>query len=470
MIFDGRGLFWWADEPVPAHHFAPNSCVPGVLKIDDDGNSLLELDGNLPSEHGAFAPMVERELPPEKGIKGIIKGSNQHVLLLNLIRNGGQMNSDGISYERYFSTNSLLSDSIFRDFERVKKISVSLSGYEHWLGLNSLKHDIRSDRTTVTYTRPKNILYKLQDGSLAIEFSLGGQFSGDIFAPEARMKETASAVLTYDEHVGVAEARLHYEMLDDLLMLLTGSSYKLDWPTLFDDTGAQARLYFSISSGKRSGESPKYYECLTRFSQVRQHFGSLWEVWRSKREDLGPTYYLYLATRRGLRMYAEHRFVSLVWGMEALHRRRKLMIEPSALANKISRILSDVKLTRDRKWLEGKLRTAQEPSLSERFSELIFDLHLGLQKRNVNLFSERCAQLRNDIPHFGGLREKTDSYDNFISELIPFSNSLSILHEALLLSEVGVDTQIIKNWIYKGYRSHSIRGDFVKTGLLDANQ
>jgi hypothetical protein len=44
-ILEGRGLFWWADDPIPANQFAPNSCVSGLLKIDNDGSSSLELDG-----------------------------------------------------------------------------------------------------------------------------------------------------------------------------------------------------------------------------------------------------------------------------------------------------------------------------------------------------------------------------------------------------------------------------------------
>ena len=57
-ILEERGLFWWADEPVPEKQFAPDSCLAGLLTISDDGQTRLELDGYFPSKHGPMTPIA----------------------------------------------------------------------------------------------------------------------------------------------------------------------------------------------------------------------------------------------------------------------------------------------------------------------------------------------------------------------------------------------------------------------------
>src|SRR5271169_2756865 len=187
-ILEGRGLFWWADDPIPAQQIAPGSSVSGLLKIENGGDISLELDGYLPSEHGPFSVMVQREFPGDKCIRGLLKGSGQHILLVGLIRNGGQMESNGISFERYVVSNCLVSESgpvapklIFR------QLITPLSGYEEWLRLDAIKVVRTKRMASARYRRPKKVTYRLADGSLTIDFELAGQSSDALLGTEVRM-------------------------------------------------------------------------------------------------------------------------------------------------------------------------------------------------------------------------------------------------------------------------------------------
>ena len=51
-------------------------------------------------------------------------------------------------------------------------------------------------------------------------------------------------------------------------------------------------------------------------------FGAIWSRWKAMRDEFGPGFYLYLGLRRGMAMYIEHRFVNLIWGLEAFTARR----------------------------------------------------------------------------------------------------------------------------------------------------
>ncbi len=232
-IIEGRGLFWWGDDPIPEEQFAPKSCVSGLLTIDNDGSSSLELDGYLPSEHGPMALMVQSELPADKCIRGLFKGSGQHILLVGLVRSGGQMQSNGISYERYIAFTCLVSESgpVAAKLS-FKQLIVALSGYEEWLGLRALKV-VRTRRTvSAKYKRPKRLHYHLNDGSLSIAFELDGQYSGNLFSNKVSMKETASASLRFAKPLDLDRIKTQYQHLEDLLLLLTSTEYGLDWPSV----------------------------------------------------------------------------------------------------------------------------------------------------------------------------------------------------------------------------------------------
>jgi hypothetical protein len=112
-ILDERGLFWWHHEPIPERQFAPDSCVPGLLRIDDDGRITLELDGRLSSDKGPMSVLPSFQDAAElegKLIQGILKGSNKHVLLSDITKLGGHLSSHEIFYEEYAAFNCLVGD------------------------------------------------------------------------------------------------------------------------------------------------------------------------------------------------------------------------------------------------------------------------------------------------------------------------------------------------------------------------
>lgn len=469
---DGRGLFWWADDPIPKGQFAPNSCVAGLLKIENDGSTSLELDGFLPSKHGPMAAMAQEEVSKDKRIRGLLKGSGQHMLLGGLVRNGGQMRSNGISYERYMASACLVSEfGPALSKMSFRKLVIPLSGYEEWLRLKALEVGRTRRTVSVKYKRPKNSKYDLADGSLTIEFDIDGQSTGGMFGKSVSLKETAAAVFRLKKPIDLDAVQMIYQLFEDFLVLLTSKEYGLDWPSVASNSKSQYRVYYRRLGADRSSRTPpQSIDCIVNFDQLRDSLGTVWETWRSKREQLGPGLYLYLGTRRGLQMYVEHRFVNLVWGLEALHRKKHTTNQSTPLKKKIERILEQVEKSKDRDWLCKKLENAHEPSLGERISEVIGSLQLGLDSTRVCKFSDRCAKLRNDISHFGGQRQEGSSYKEFLAELLDNAEALANLYQMLLLREVGIGQPVLKWWVFEGFRSYPIKVSLVRAGLLDESE
>ena len=114
-------------------------------------------------------------------------------------------------------------------------------------------------------------------------------------------------------------------------------------------SGTQYRLYFPKLGTKAASPPPKAHECVTNFVQLRERFGDIWSNWKKKREVFGPGFYLYLGTRRGIRLYIENRFANLVFGLEAFNRRKYPPAIAAKLDAKIERIVAQVSLAKDKK-------------------------------------------------------------------------------------------------------------------------
>jgi ApeA N-terminal domain 1 len=250
--------------------------------------------------------------------------------------------------------------------------------------------------------------------------------------------------------------------------LLTGSDYSLEWPLVCFQNNSKCRWYFRRLRSNEPLKDIDYHNTITNFVELRDQFGSIWSKWVAKRAELCPGIYLYLGTRRGMPLYEEHRFVNLIWGVEAFHREKTRLWRSDALKEKIDRIVGQVALETDKKWLRERLKHAHEPPLEQRIFEVFKTLPIGLDEGRLRAFSKACAKLRNDISHFGGDRHR-ESYLEFIRDLDRKSDALSILYHALLLHEVEIDATILSRWINDSFGSYAIKMHFAQAGLLDQN-
>jgi hypothetical protein len=468
-ILEEHGLFWWHDQIVPDHHFAPDTAIGGLLKIDDDGRIILELHGVFPNEHGPLGVMVGPRQYDDKQIQGVLKQSNKRVLLIGLFVNGGRYSSKGISYQQFFVKDCLIGDhSIPRENTKLKFVSleVKLNGFEEWLRLGSISISRATDTLSTGYTKPESHKYKICDGILSITFGLAGKISVLAQTDTVSFKEEASIFFKPNISFDLAGMREQYQSISDLLIVLTGSSYRLSWPSVSLDEHSSYQWYFVKFGDLESNQAPRIQDCWTNFVQLRNNFSEICSTWKEKRQKFGPAFYLYLGTKRGISLYAENRFVNIIWGIETFHRTKMPTSPPQTWHDKINRIADQVLDEADRKWLLGKLKYSYEPTLAERIYDIFIELPIGLDPSRLRTFATACAAMRNVISHFGG-RKYSDEYGDFVKDIEKKSDALSTLYHCLLLHEIGVDSAVLNWWVYEGFRAYPIRASFVEVGLFD---
>ena len=173
--------------------------------------------------------------------------------------------------------------------------------------------------------------------------------------------------------------------------------------------------------------------------------------------------------RFGVRITTEDRFVNLVWGVEALHRKWIGESETSERVIKERKRVSDIlgllpEDGEDRKWLSKKLAHAHEPSLRARILECLRKLPFDFDRGEIGRFAKACADRRNDISHAGGPRGDAD-YGSFHLEISRLAEALDHLFHALLLHQIGVDSAAILEVMTGSIVSERIRVALADAGL-----
>jgi hypothetical protein len=466
-VVEERGLFWWSDEPVPERFFAPEGSISGLLTIDDDGRIILELDGYFANEHGPWGLLTGQGVTLKRNIFGVLKTSNSRVLLIGVIVSGGQVRSAGMSYQRFAATDCLVGDSNLHEAQEAllfNSFEVDLTGFDAWFWFRSINVSRTDDGITAEWRRPEPAVYQLDDEKLTFEFDVAGSIPYGTRADEIALKERASVRMSLANKETLEQWRDRFRLLEDLLILLIDTEYRLQWPTLILDEKIRARWYFARFKSD-AAEPPERHKCVTFFPHLRDRFGDIWTNWKKKREEFGPGFYLYLGTRRGLSLYAEHRFVNLIWGIEAFHR-TKYLVDAEAMKSTIDRIVDQVADDSDKKLVRWRFKYAHEPSLEKRIYVAFKDLPIGLDETRLRSFAQACAKARNDISHFGSERHGSP-YSDFTLDLEKKSRALSTLYHCLLLYEIGVEERVLRKWVYDGFGSFAIKYSFVEVGLLD---
>lgn len=468
-VIQEHGYFWWSSEKVPDEHFAPENAVPGYLEISDNGNVTLELHGFLSEDANPFATLFAPSPLDGKAIQGILKASSNNVLLLDLESNGGRASVGGISHQNFRAWRALVG----RDRIEYKRnlsasgFSVDLKGFEDWLGMGNINSTRTTRSLTVKAKISKKYSYPLENAKINLNFLLKGNTQGLDKLRALAIEQHAELEYLFRNDVSIDSLQNKFSLVSDFLTLLSGSSRSLDWPVIHLGRGKSlSRYQYFFGSSRNSSPPPKFFDCWVVFPQISETFGSLLQSWDNAQSELGSGLQLFIGTLKSSSLHLEHKFANFVWGLEVLHRlKNPNAVQSVEFKEKIERIIADVNLKKDREWLKKRLQNAHEPSLQQRIKESIISLEINFEEKSLAAFCKICADLRNDLSHFGG--QKTFStYDKMIQALHEKSGALEFLYHAIVLKQIGIDTDKIKDFLFSGRHSYKYRTIYTRAGLI----
>jgi hypothetical protein len=169
-------------------------------------------------------------------------------------------------------------------------------------------------------------------------------------------------------------------------------------------------------------------------------------------------------------MYIEHRFVNLIWGIESLHRTLYPDAKgPSSDRSIIEALIAKLKVDSNsdqRRWLKQQLQRDTEPTLQDRIIQTFETLPWDIDRGSLNSFAEKCQRRRNDISHFGGPRkDRNETYEAFLQDLLILSAALSHLYHAALLKEIDIPARTLRSCLSDMPIGHRIKLDLTRAGF-----
>jgi len=466
-IIDSRGRFWSAEITVPKGHFAPEESVTGRMRLKANGRTELDLDATI--ELTASKDAVHRIMAYE-GVEGAICGflidANKHVRLTGLSSNGGSLGGMGPIRERLIAEQCLVSREPFKPGvePRFRWLDLPLDGYEPWLGRGNINVTKGKRRIKADYAlHPKIIRWPSPTMPIELRRDLRGDGGRALTA--LAWHESAFLRLGFPNgNLRVEEAIEHSQRVEDLLVLMADHDKRLDYGLLRRTRGGKpVELYFS-RAGRENAANLEWHKAWVLFEACRGEFGEIVRSWLSNYETYGAGFHLYLGNRRGQAMYPEHRFASLMWGLEALHRALVPAESNDKQGAKVARILNEISRKKDREWAARFLPEVSEPSLANRLADLFSRIDLGIGKNEITEFAQRCAARRNDVSHFGGQREP-GGYEAFLEDIVSLNRAVDLLYHAMILKIVGIPEPLVRHRFIGGPKSYVARKILAHCGL-----
>jgi hypothetical protein len=204
---DERGHFWWADDPVPKGHFAPESAVPGQIQVGTNGATKLILDGVLPRARGKrnLSPDAIPGKEPELAVVGLIKKGQRYVRLEQLSFAGLSLGSKQPTSESLRARLCVQGHRLIADLppnRYCKSIRLSLAGFEEWLQLRPPGLEEDASELTARIPKPPEKVYELDNATITIRVEINRQSNGRlreiILRQEGYLTYTSRSLMTLD--------------------------------------------------------------------------------------------------------------------------------------------------------------------------------------------------------------------------------------------------------------------------------
>lgn len=463
IILSERGYFWDAKIELSETLFAPDEAVYGLLEVDEEGSIRLELDGLLkgPGSIDFNSEKTNEQLD----ICGKLKSDASSVMLIGAYRNGQTYSTHNISHEKFVSLHCLASkcevEMLKKQFKNLRSVKAYCGSYKSLFAVQNIKYKKTRRKITAAYKFDKARVIKGVTRTVIIDQDIKIPYGNERQLDHIELDCCPTIEVKFPSMISVQEASLEFTRIQDLLTILTGRRCDIGWPRVIDQKNDTfVTLYYL--RGRQLHEGLERHHCWTHICQIDSNIQDIISSWFERREILGAGIFLYLATRRGMDMYAEHRFMSLMWGLEAFHRALSPQADDAAVRNKIDRIIEAV-APKDRRWLRKRLSGPVEPGLDTRIYKLFESLPIGISSIELSRFAQECRTIRNNISHFGSIQRSEGESD--YDRLNKLSMAVSYLYHLRVLMEISVPKDHIRWIAIQSFSAGFIRRSLQAVGI-----
>jgi len=461
------GLFWPPSDP--------DKKVAGTLLISDGGKIQLELfsvfDINPFSLNQAHPGLVGR-------INGCLEGDGWVTLEGCWEKTSSEwIKSLGIS--GWKSVIHVHQAFIGAPYEEEKitfnSLYFSIDGLHEWLGIESIHRDHKDNlkSATITYERPENLIYKLENGfRLLIWFGVSLPAHGSPII-EARVIQKAYFRLEADTEQELSKfTDIAYKLTNFMCFAVD------ETVSLSEVTATSQKKVMQASEGKThpipirvyyeslpfTEEKPKVNRMIFRFHDVEETFKEIIGCWLSAYEDISPTLNLYFSATTGGYRYLEGKFLALAQGLENLSREKhpgrhmqkarfKELVNDliSHCPETIEEIVEEEERDKAKEWLRKRLTHANEPSLRQRIRKLVepFEDYFGKPEERENLIA-KIVHTRNYYTHYSSGLEDKAAHGG--TELLELCHKMEAIFQLNFMKLIGFSDAKVTSVLNRSYK------------------
>ena len=406
--FKRLGHFW-----LPS---APERQIPGTLSISDGGNIELEVTGLF---HDGIEALLNSDSAELKRIVGLVE-KDGWVTLEDCYYKGpfnfiGSPSKSFIHVGRVFTGVAYHED----DIPLFNTLTFSVEGIDEWVGINGFeaashleKEDTKreKDSIAISYQPPTNVSLNLNNGMqllITFPYAIAAGFAEYRISQKTYFELVSEDECELDEFTSVVHKITTFLCLAvDQTVSVDGMSATSDnrRENIGDGTTKPIPINIYYPSQWYSKDEPRVYQgnMLFEFGWIQDNAERIINNWIKAYEKITPAFNLYFLAKMGAQQYLEDRFLALVQGLEAYHRRtsnEKQMDE--AEFEELVKNLIDQCPEEKKEWLRGKLRYGNEVSLRNRIKRMIepFKDTIGTSKERRELI-ESIIVTRNYLTHY----------------------------------------------------------------------
>lgn len=429
------GRFWLPAEP--------DRKVTGRFSISDGGYIELKLIGSLV----AFNEKVER--------------------IIGQIEREGSVTLDECFCTSYKSTQGVEKSSIRvnlvhtgiphgeNDVPLINSLIFSVEGIDEWVGISGISFDPQPEVgcAAILYQQPPDISFDLGRG---LQLSIVFRHSWSVKMPlirEAKINQKTYFRLVSQNPLELAAFTSVAEKITTFLCFAMGEIVCLDRMSAFIDDSRRDEeeqktgtipidVYYP--SWPYSKSMPKVDRVkLFEFERIRNDAERVMSNWINGDEEIASAFNFYFWTQIEEAQHLDEKFLTLVRGLEALHRRISFDeiedMSQSAFEQLVEHLVDRCPVE-NRKWLERKLKYANQVSLRKRLKSLIkpFQDLFGDEKK-VDKLTNRIVDLRNYLTHLDPAKKSV-----FRGEELPLlCHKMELLFQLHFLDLVGFSREEI---------------------------
>lgn len=461
-----HGFFWLPDD-------AENK-IPGILRISESGEITVEVSQFSESRFYAFNKRRLGESPDRLNVT--LNRSENRINRIVGITDNDLITLDKCLYDNWpldllaigVSTSTIHATRAFIgvNYDEGEEIAFStlefsMEGLDEWLSFSGFQTERNWEEGShsIHFRFPKEIALNLPDG---IELKFSFRSTHSLGFTEGHITQKAYISLKSKKM-----RSLEY-FLDLVFKLHNFLCFAIDKTVSIDSvTGYSKEITQEIEYGKTREIPIRIYdqsepnsETKLRIHPHNMFFGygnvadQLEEIltkWLENYEISKPAFNLYFAYRSGGHKYLEGKFLSLAHGIEVLHRRRseEKQMPEEKFSELVGNILEVIRDSEQRRWIEEKLKYANELSLRKRIKQMIKpfkDLFGNSKKRNS--FIGKVVDTRNYLTHYdSSLENKAAS----VEDLWKLCLKLEALFQLHFLRLIGIDDNAIKSMVNKSF-------------------